>query len=490
VTYLRAIAVSGAVSCLACNVVSGLTDFSVLSADAGAGAAGGGGSGGACADCGQHVWSDSYSPANQARGRCIAADQSGNVVVAGHANGPVDFGGGELGATEGFDVVVAKLGSLGSHSWSRRFGGTGQEWVNGLALDPSGDVLVVGSFERQMVFDDLGGEVLSAWQDDYDGFLARIDGTSGQTLWYRSFGLETPQSVDDVAVSPTGDVIVVGDFRANIHLAGVVLPQTIAGDHDDAFVARFDGDGNHLWSRAYGDGGADFARAVDVDSAGNIVVAGHFTGAIDFGGGPLSSEASPAAYVAKITPDGDHLWSMAMAGRGVQVVRGLDADADGIVVAGAFDDEIRFGDDTHHASKPTLYLVKLDQGGAIQWSTSFSGATDVTESGPIVALDSDANILLTGPLEGSASFGGDILTSVTDATDDFTIDVFVAKLDSAGQHLWSRSYGGTGQDYGAAIAGDTQQNVLVTGTFSGDVGFGGDLLKTTNASIFVVKLSP
>ncbi len=489
-SILRAIALGSTVGCLACNVVSGLTDFAVLPADAGAGAAGTGGSGGACTDCGEHLWSDSFSSDNQSRGRCIAADDSGNVIVAGHANGPVDFGGGELAPSDGYDVVVAKLGIQGGHGWSRRLGGMGHEWVNGLALDSGGDVLVVGRFERQMLFNSSGGEVWSAWADDYDGFLARISGATGETVWYQSFGWETPQSVEDVAVSPTGDVIVVGNFRGTIHLAGIDLGQTVAGDHEDAFIARFDANGSLVWSRAYGDGANDFAQAVDVDSVGNIVVAGYFAGEIDFGGGPLSSAASPAAYVAKITPDGDHLWSMAMAGQGNQVVQGLDADADSIVVAGAFDDEIQLADDTYHASEDTLYVAKLTHDGAIQWSASYSGATDVTGTGPIIAIDGEENILLTGPLQGSASFGGDILTSVTDANEEFTVDVFVAKLDSVGRHLWSRSYGGTGHDFGAAIAADKQQNVLVTGAFSGDVSFGGDLLKTNNASIYIVKLSP
>ncbi|MBW2454416.1 MAG: hypothetical protein JRI68_07890 [Deltaproteobacteria bacterium] len=489
-TALRSIAfattLATTLACGACNIVSGLTDFSVT-VDGGVDAAGGAGS---CVGCGEHVWSDSYSSESNSRGRCVAADKSGNVIVAGSAAAAVDFGGGPLPATYKWDVVVAKLGLVGSHNWSRRLGGLGQEWLRGLALDPDGDLLLVGRFDEQIQFADGGPEALSTGTGDYDAFLVRLSGASGEPLWGHGFGPATPQTAEDVAVGPDGEIVVVGDFRGSIDLAGTVLPAVGGGAQNDIFVARFDEAGAHQWSQAYGDGYDDFAQAVDVDSDGNVVIAGYFYGSIDFGDGPLLSEASPAAFVAKLAPDGTPLWRLATTGQGAQVARAMAMDGDSIVVAGSFNQELQIGTETYETTTETLWVAKLDHDGAVQWGASFPGATDESEPGPVVALDSEGNILLTGPLKGIGSFGGGLLTSETDANGDHTNDAFVAKLDSAGDHLWSRSYGGTDQDYGAGIAADPQDYVLVTGAFHGDVSFGGDLLKTTGESIFVLKLSP
>ncbi len=77
-------------------------------------------------------------------------------------------------------------------------------------------------------------------------------------------------------------------------------------------------------------------------------------------------------------------------------------------------------------------------------------------------------------------------------------DIFVLKLDPAGNHLWSKSFGGYSEDYGEAITADASGNVIVTGSFMGTVDFGGGPYKsagsctgepcTPRSDIFVLKL--
>ena len=117
------------------------------------------------------------------------------------------------------------------------------------------------------------------------------------------------------------------------------------------------------------------------------------------------------------------------------------------------------------------------------WSNRFGGTS--SEYGHSVAIDSAGNVLVTGYFQGTADFGGGGLTSAGD------LDVFVAKYDASGKHLWSKRFGGTSGDYGLSVAIDSAGNVLVTGYFQGTVDFGGGgLTNAGSVDIFVAKFSP
>ncbi len=118
------------------------------------------------------------------------------------------------------------------------------------------------------------------------------------------------------------------------------------------------------------------------------------------------------------------------------------------------------------------------QGLSHQWSPGFGDVDD--EGGYDIVVDSAGNVLVTGFFEGPVDFGGGSITSAG------SFDIFVAKFDSAGTHIWSQGFGGVGLDNGFAIGTDGAGNVLVTGAFSGTVDFGGGPITSAGAGdIFI-----
>lgn len=102
-----------------------------------------------------------------------------------------------------------------------------------------------------------------------------------------------------------------------------------------------------------------------------------------------------------------------------------------------------------------------------------------------VATDAAGNSIITGKFEGTVDFGGGALTSTS------AFDIFIAKFDSSGNHVWSDSYGGIGEDNGTSVAVDALGNVIVTGQFEQSVDFGGGTLTSAGGlDIFLVKLDP
>jgi hypothetical protein len=118
------------------------------------------------------------------------------------------------------------------------------------------------------------------------------------------------------------------------------------------------------------------------------------------------------------------------------------------------------------------------------------GRPDLTTSsvaGGHLALDAAGNTYVAGSFTGMARFGATVLTSASPGEQD----VYVAKVDAAGNYLWAQSAGGSGYDWANAIAVDAQGNAYVTGYFSSSAAaFGGLRLFNTNVAgdAFVAKL--
>ena len=107
-------------------------------------------------------------------------------------------------------------------------------------------------------------------------------------------------------------------------------------------------------------------------------------------------------------------------------------------------------------------MAKLSATGSVLWAKNMAaGATGYIETLGI-GVDKSGNLLVTGGFEGTTHFGSFSLTSAGG------YDIFVLKVNSAGNVLWARDLGGTGTDYGAAVALDKSGNIYVGGSTNGD----------------------
>ncbi|MBI1956110.1 MAG: SBBP repeat-containing protein, partial [Acidobacteria bacterium] len=225
----------------------------------------------------------------------VAVDGSGNVVVTGQFFGTVDFGGGVLSGTGGLDIFAAKFsGTDGSHTWSKRFGSTSDDYGQGVAVDSSGKVAVTGFFIGTVDFG--GGGLTSAANTDI--FVAKYSGTDGSYLWSKRFGSTSDDIGNSVAVDSSGNVVVTGFFNGTVDFGGGGLT---SAESNDIFVAKYSGaEGSHLWSKRFGSTSTDQGLGVAVDSSDNVVVTGLFTGTVNFGGGNLTSAGAEDIFLVKL----------------------------------------------------------------------------------------------------------------------------------------------------------------------------------------------
>ncbi|MBT6372369.1 MAG: hypothetical protein HOJ86_06840, partial [Acidimicrobiaceae bacterium] len=108
-----------------------------------------------------------------------------------------------------------------------------------------------------------------------------------------------------------------------------------------------------------------------------------------------------------------------------------------------------------------------------------------------VAVDSSGNVYTTGYFNGTVDF--DPGAGTANLTSNGYKDVFVSKLDSSGNYVWAKNFGGTGNDMGYSVAVDSSGNVYTTGYFTGTVDFDPgagttNLVPNGSSDAFVSKL--
>ncbi|MGD8414750.1 MAG: hypothetical protein PVF33_10980, partial [Candidatus Latescibacterota bacterium] len=302
-------------------------------------------------------------------------------------------------------------------------------------------------------------------------------------VWSERFGDADDQYCEGVAADASGNIIVVGSFQGSADFGGGTL--TSAGGYD-IFIAKYDEGGSHIWSQRFGDEGDQNAGSVAVDGGGNVTVTGQFEGTVNFGGGPLASSGGLDMFVAKFDAAGNHIWSQRFGdASGLSTNEwGETVLADGsgnVVVTGRFDNTVNFGGETltNAGSLPGTYIVKFSGAGDHLWSQRVGGTGMAGAINPLtgVAVDGSGNVILTGNFVGTVDFGGGPLVSAGGGG-----NVFVAKFDENGGHVWSRSFGDIFGQYGRGAGADGSGNVFVTGSFVGTVDFGGGPLTSANGT--------
>ncbi len=363
--------------------------------------------------------------------------------------------------------------------WSTFFGGTVDNYALGDAVDPWGNVVIVGQTDSPD-FPTTPGAYDTSENGLWDIFVCKISADGSRLLWSTLIGDEDSDRPYGVALDPQGNVVVTG-------LGGRGFPTTAGayqtqenGVEGDAFVLKLSSNGSMLmWSTLIGGIHLDCGLAVALDQQHAVLVFGH-TQSSNFPTTPGAFDPTYNgawdAFVCKFNSTGSQLlWSTFLGGSGIETIypSHMALDADGCpVVTG----------DTQSSDYPTTsgaysngpcpyggaFLTKLSAAGdRLVWSTVFGGP-DMQTYGSCPAIDAQGNVVLAG-----WTFSRELPTTpgAFDPTfnggpDNEYPDVFVAKFDPTGSRLlWATYLGGDMQDdvLQGGLALDAAGDPILTG---------------------------
>src|SRR5262249_24749267 len=155
----------------------------------------------------------------------------------------------------------------------------------------------------------------------------------------------------------SGNIILTGNFRGSIDFGGGPL---VNASVEDVFIAKLDGTGSHVWSKSFSIP-ATSSNNVAVDSGGNVIFTGSFSGLVDFGGGPMTS-ANGAMFIIKYDPSGVVVWGKQFDGTdGIGV--SVDANDDIFLTGPLFGTVDLGGGPLKGAIGGSSFVLKMDATG-------------------------------------------------------------------------------------------------------------------------------
>jgi chitodextrinase len=432
---------------------------------------------------GSTQWVRSLGGSGEDAAAAVAVDASGNVVVVGTFAGTLTVGTQTLVSAGGLDVFVAKYTAAGSLVWAKRWGGASDDFARGVKVTGTGDLIVVGYFYGTADFGT--GALVSAGLADI--VLASYSGTTGAARWVRRVGNTADDVAYAVAVDTAGNAYVTGGFAGTVDFGSGPVT-AISTSQADTFVAKLAvSTGACAWARQFLNGSTDIGYGIGVDGSGNVLLTGAFAYRIDFGGGILETAGGQDVFVAKLLgTTGAYVWAQRYGGTGTDLPQALAVDAGGnAVVTGYFQGTVNFGTGALTAQGWDGFVAKYGSAtGAAQWSRRFGALNP--DYGYGVAVDGSGNPVVTGLFHDTVDFGTGAVSSAGMA------DIMVVRYAATtGATTSTRRYGGTGFDYATAIAVAPSGALVTAGVYRNTVNFGtGPVTVTGGADAFLLSLNP
>jgi len=374
-------------------------------------------------------------------------------------------------------LVIDPVLSYSTFLGGSGFNGRGFSGGFGIAVDADGNAYVVGWTDSSDFPTTAGAfQTIFGGGTRVDTFVTKLNPTGSALVYSTYLGGSDSDPGRKIAVDAAGNAYVVGQtLSSNFPTTAGAFQTSFGGGYSDAFVTKLNPTGSALvYSTYLGGTGEDDCSGISVDADGNAYVAG-FTASANF---PATAGAFQTtfgggygdAFVAKLDPTGSALiYSTYLGGTDSDAAGnpGLAVDASGnaYVTSETVSTDFPTTPGAFQATLPgfqNAFVTKLDPtGSALVYSTYLGGSySDWTQA---IAVDADGNAYVTGatrsrdfpttPGAFQTTFGGG------------KNDAIVTKLNATGSALVYSTYlGGSGKDYGSAIAVDTAGNAFVTGT--------------------------
>jgi PKD repeat protein len=301
--------------------------------------------------------------------------------------------------------ITNKFETYVGQEWAKTFGGTN--------IDVGYDVQQTNE----------GGYIISGYTRSYGAsghniWLIKTD-SSGNELWNKTFGGSSDDEGESVQQTADGGYIITGWTKS--YGAGL----------KDVWLIKTDSSGNEQWNKLFGGSSDDGGTSVRQTSDGGYIISGYTS---SYGAGSVD------AWLIKTDSSGNQQWSTPLGGMSSDGAWCVQITTDGGFVLTGWTYSYGPG------AVGNVWLVKTDGQGNQVWSKAFGGA-DV-DRGYYVQQTTDGGYIITG-YTASSGAGLD--------------DILLIKTDSSGTEQWTKTFGGTGRDYGNQVEQTFSGGYIIAG---------------------------
>lgn len=299
---------------------------------------------------GNFVWAQAFgSGAGNDYSSTIFVDTAA-VYVGGAFTGTVDFDAGAgsslLTASSGLDGFIYKANLAGNLIWAKQFSGASTQVIISVGIDAAKNVYSTGYHNGSSDFDPGAGTVTLTSAGSADLFLSKLN-SSGNYVFAKNIGGAGYDYGSGIVVDKNSNVYIAGSYGGTMDLdpSAGTANYTSAGSQD-AFVAKYDNNGNYLWGASVGGASDESFGIIATDTIGNIYNTGGYDGTVDFDPSAatfnLTSSGVQNAFLLKLDWAGNFVWAGNISGGG-EYGLGVAADNNNAYVSGGYNATCDFG---------------------------------------------------------------------------------------------------------------------------------------------------
>jgi len=259
--------------------------------------------------------------------------------------------------------------------------------------------------------------------------LLALNVSSNSQQWQKTIGGVSYDDVTSVKQTTDGGYIITG------------YTSSFGSGNSDMYIVKLDAAVNLQWTKTIGGAQQERCHSVQQTSDGGYIVTGYTSS---------YSTAGFDIFTVKLDASGNILWNKVIGGILSEEGNSIQQTTDGGYIIGGVTNS--FG-----AGNNDAYVVKLDVSGNLVWAKTIGGAS------------SDRCVEIRQTTDGGYFFGGYTL-SFGQGNSDF----YAVKLDASGNLQWSKTIGGSGNEYCNSVKQTTDGGYILSGNTT-SFGAGGDV---------------
>lgn len=364
--------------------------------------------------------------------------------------------------------IIVKFSPNGKRLWGTYYGGWGYNEITDIKVDSQNNVIISGSTPAKSNISTVGSYKPNL-SGDKDAFLVKFNDL-GVRLWGTYYGGEDQDSASALDIDKNDNIYLVGitTSKTNIAINSNFQTQLNNGNYTiDAFLAKFNGGGNLVWSTYVGGEGRDELKTIKVKD--NYLISGGNTNSFNNISTPgvFQEKHDPIAYpngmVYKFSLDGQRIWATYYGGeRGDYVYAVETDDEDNIYLGGETSSETNIiTPNSFDSSTQNLYrgfFAKLNSKGERIWGSYLGNAL-------VYSLIFKNNSIYIGATD-SHTYHIKLTTPCSYRPITNHSEGYIGKFSKEGNILWGTYIGGTSTYETTKITFDDDNNIFASGISS------------------------
>ncbi|QMU31043.1 T9SS type A sorting domain-containing protein [Adhaeribacter radiodurans] len=397
-------------------------------------------------DKGKKLWDKTYGGNSRDKLNTLATTLDGGYLLGGESNSKISGAKSQINRG-GTDYWVIKINNSGEILWDKTIGGTGNDELFSVMVNPDGSYLLGGTSRSE-----IGGEKSEASRGFADYWLVKTKEAQPFTAqWNMRYGGSGTDNLTSVTKTSDGGYLSGGYTNSGV---GGDKSQPSQGKYD-YWIVKSDKNGKKLWDKRYGGSEDDFLNRVYPTRDGGYLLGGSSLSG-NSGDKTEANRGNWDYWIVKVDKQGNKEWDKTFGGSSSDNLRKVLQLPSGEYVLGGNSGSPKSGDKSQASwGSSDYWIIKLSSTGEKLWDKRYGG--NLEEKLGSFSDTQGGGFLLAG--SSYSGISGD-KSQVSQGNNDF----WLVQIDQDGNLLWEKTLGGNGQEEVYTLGRSNGTNLFVAGT--------------------------